>query len=193
MLKRLEQLKVRAGLDGVLQSLPIEIGQSVAPGSQLAMVGSNEKLVAELRVQQRLADQINLGMKGKIKTFGSDISAEVIRIDPVVTDGRVIVELDLQGALPANARPDLTVEGQINIKEIKNTLVIAQPSDIQGFDNKKVFKISADGSSAQLTSIEFGTLSDNKIEVISGAKLGDNLIISDMSQWLSSPSIQLDD
>lgn len=193
VLNRLEQLNVRAGLDGVLQSLPVEIGQSVAPGTQLAMVGSDKQLVAELRVQQRLADQINLDMAGEIRTFGNAIKAKVTRIDPVVTDGRVMVELELQGQLPANARPDLTVEGHVNIKEIKNALVVEQPSDIHSFDNKKVYKISADGSRAQLTAIEFGTLSDNNIEVISGAKVGDNIIVSDMSQWLSSSSIQLDD
>lgn len=193
ILKQFEQLNVRAGLEGVLQTLPVEIGQSVTPGTQLAMVGSDQQLVAEMRVQQRLADQISIGMTGIVNTFGSEIGAKVTRIDPVVTDGRVIVEMDLLGNLPANARPDLTVEGEIHIKQLNNALVLEQPNEVYGYTTKKLFKVSAQGDSAMLTAIEFGTLSGNKVEVISGVNVGDQVVISDTSQWLSSQSIQLDD
>ena len=180
---RFERLTVRAGLDGILQTLPVEIGQSLTPGTQLAMVGSDKKLVAQLRVQQNQADQIAIGMSASIQTSGKNITAKVIRIDPVVTDGRVMIELDLTGELPANARPDLTVEGKIHVKEINNALYVEQPNNVYDFKEKNIYRLRSDGQSAQLTTIQFGTLSGNQIEVISGAQRGDQLIVSDMSQW----------
>ncbi|PKG83527.1 HlyD family secretion protein [Colwellia sp. 75C3] len=181
--KRFDRLTVRAGLDGVLQTMPVEIGQSLSPGTQLAMVGSDKKLVAQLRVQQNQADQIAIGMSASIQTSGKTITATVLRIDPVVTDGRVMIELDLTGKLPANARPDLTVEGKIHVKEISNTLYVEQPNNVYDFKEQNIYQLSSDTQSAQLTLIKFGTLSGNQIEVLSGVQRGDKLIVSDMSQW----------
>ncbi len=181
--KRFDRLTVRAGLDGILQTLPVEIGQSLMPGTQLAMVGSDQKLIAQLRVQQNQADQVAIGMSATIQTSGKNISATVLRIDPVVTDGRVMIELDLTGQLPANARPDLTVEGKVHVKEINNTLYVEQPNNVYDFKEKALYRLNTDGESAQLTTVKFGTLSGNQIEVISGALHGDQLIVSDMSQW----------
>jgi len=181
--KRFDRLTVRAGLDGILQTMPVEIGQSLTPGTQLAMVGSDQKLVAQLRVQQNQADQIAIGMSATIQTSGKNISATVLRIEPVVTDGRVMIELDLTGKLPANARPDLTVEGKIHVKEIHNALYIEQPNNVYGFKEKSLYRLSPDGQSAQLTLIKFGTLSGNQIEIISGIGHGEKIIVSDMSQW----------
>lgn len=189
--ERFNRLTVRAGLEGVLQTLPIEIGQSVTPGTQLAMVGSDKQLVAQLRVQQRQADQINIGMSAVIKTSNKDIQAQVIRIDPIVTEGRVMVELDLLGDLPANARPDLSVEGYVQVQQITNALYVEQPTDSFEFKNKDIFKISADGKTALLTTIEFGTLSGNQIEIVKGVQRGDKIIVSDMSQWNTASKIQL--
>jgi len=186
---RFSRLTVRAGLEGVLQTLPVEIGQSVMPGTQLATVGSVKQLVAELRVQQNQADQIAIGMSAVISTFGAKISAKVLRIDPVVTDGRVIIELDLLGKLPVNARPDLTVEGKIQVKTIENTLYVEQPQDAFSFKNKDIFKLANDEKTALLTPIEFGTLSGNTIEVINGAQAGEKIIISDMAQWHNSQKL----
>lgn len=186
---RYNRLIVRAGLDGVLQTLPIEIGQSVMPGTQLATVGSVKQLVAELRVQQNQADQVSIGMPATISTFGASITAKVLRIDPVVTDGRVMIELDLLGVLPTNARPDLTVEGKILVKTIENTYHVEQPQDAYAFKNKEVFKLTSNEQSALLTTIEFGTLSGNTIEITSGAKVGDKIIISDMAQWQTTQKI----
>ena len=181
--KRFDRLTVRAGLDGILQTMPVEIGQSLTPGTQLAMVGSDKKLVAQLRVQQNLADQIAIGMSASIQTSGKTITATVLRIDPVVTDGRVMIELDLTGELPANARPDLTVEGKIHVKKISNALYVEQPNNVYDFKEKNIYRLSSEMQSAQLTLIKFGTLSGNQIEVLSGAQRGDKLIVSDMSQW----------
>jgi len=95
----------------------------------------------------------------------------------------VMVELDLTGPLPANARPELTVEGKVHVKEINNALYVEQPNNVYNFKEKDIYRMSSDAQSAQLTTIKFGTLSGNQIEVISGAVLGDKLIVSDMSQW----------
>lgn len=181
--KRFDRLTVRAGLDGILQTLPVEIGQSLMPGTQLAMVGSDKKLVAQLRIQQNQADQVAIGMAASIQTSGHNITAKVLRIEPVVTDGRVMIELDLTGQLPANARPDLTVEGKIHVKEIHNALYVEQPNNVYDFKEKSLYQLSPDGQSAQLSTIKFGTLSGNQIEVVSGVQHGDKLIVSDMSQW----------
>ncbi|MCP4988922.1 MAG: HlyD family efflux transporter periplasmic adaptor subunit [Colwellia sp.] len=181
--KRFDRLTVRAGLNGILQTMPVEIGQSVAPGTQLAMVGSDKQLVAQLRVQQNQADQIAIGMAGSIETSGNRISAKVIRIDPVVSDGRVLIELDLTGTLPTNARPDLTVEGKVHVKEIVKALYVEQPNNAHSFKEKNIYRLTKDNQSAELTTIKFGTLSGNQIEVLSGVQLGDKLIVSDMSQW----------
>ena len=179
---RFDRLKVTAGIDGILQTLPVEIGQSVMPGTQLAMVGSDQKLKAQLLVQQNQADQIAIGMAASVMTSDKTIRAKVLRIDPVITDGRVMVELDLTGPFPANARPELTVEGKVHVKEINNALYVEQPNNVYNFKEKDIYRMSRDAQSAQLTTIKFGTLSDNQIEVISGAVLGDKLIVSDMSQ-----------
>jgi HlyD family secretion protein len=181
--KRFDRLTVRAGLDGVLQTMPVEIGQSLSPGTELAMVGSDKKLVAQLRVQQNQADQVAIGMSASIQTSGKTITATVLRIDPVVTDGRVMIELDLTGELPPNARPDLTVEGKIHVKKISNALYVEQPNNAYDFKEKNIYQLSSDTQSAQLTLIKFGTLSGNQIEVLSGVQRGDKLIVSDMSQW----------
>jgi len=188
---RYKRLIVRAGLEGVLQTLPVEIGQSVMPGTQLAMVGSVKQLVAELRVQQNQADQVAIGMQATISTFGAMISAKVLRIDPIVTDGRVMIELDLLGELPTNARPDLTVEGKIQVKQIKNTLFVEQPQDAYAFKNKDIFKITSNAQSALLSTLKFGTLSGNTIEITDGAKAGEKIIISDMTQWQTTQKILL--
>ncbi|MBU2892211.1 HlyD family efflux transporter periplasmic adaptor subunit [Colwellia sp. D2M02] len=188
--KRFEHLTVRAGLNGVLQTLPVEIGQSLTAGTQLAVIGSDQQLVAQLRVQQNQADQIAIGMEASIQTSGHSIAAKVIRIDPVITEGRVMVELDLIGELPANARPDLTVEGKVHVKNISNALYVEQPSHVYGFTEKNIYVLSHATSdsqlTAQLTTLEFGTLSGNKVEIVKGVKRGDNIIISDISQWSES-------
>lgn len=191
--KRHDRLTVRAGLDGVLQTLPVEIGQSVIAGSQLALVGSDQKLVAQLKVQHSQADQIAIGMLATVNTFGETVDAKVIRIESIVTDGRVMIELDLLGKLPANARPDLTVEGQILVKQIADTLYVEQPSNTQPYTTKNIFVAANNQKTAQLTSLEFGTVSGSQIQVVKGVQRGDKVIVSDMTQWRQQSTIELID
>ena len=132
-------------------------------------------------------------MPAKINTFGETVAAKVIRIDPIVTEGRVMVELDLLGELPSNARPDLTVEGDVLVKQIDNALYVEQPSHSTSFKSKKIFKLSQDQKTAQLTLLEFGTLSGTQIQILNGAQRGDKLIVSDMTQWDQQLTVQLQD
>lgn len=190
-----DDLQITAGIDGMLQELNVELGQNLTPGTRLAIVGSDTALKAELSVQQSDAEKIALNMPARVNTFSAGKSSEVIatvsRIDPIVTDGRVMIELDLTGSLPANARPDLSIEGYVISHVIPNALTINLPSKAQADTNATLFKLNPTTHLAHPTQIEFGTLSDNKIQLLSGAKVGEQLIISDLSKWQHLATIKI--
>lgn len=187
--ERVADLNVKAGLDGVLQRLPVDIGQSVNPGEPLATVGSTTQLLAEISVPQIQADTISAGMPGAVVTDGSKIAATVTRIDPVVTDGRVMVELELTGTLPVNARPDLTVEGHVNTSQFAHTLFSQQPANIAAHEQRPVFVIKPGTHIATRTSVAFGAVSGNHIQILNGVVPGDRIVISDMTAFADQPSI----
>ena len=189
--QRVERLNVRAGLHGVVQALAVEIGQSVPQGSELATVGSTSQLIAELRVAQDEADRVIPGHTVNILTQGAEVAGQVIRLDPIVTDGRVIVEVDLTGKLPANARPDLTVEGRIQVAYLENVLILEAPTNIAAFSSRQVFKLHPDQNFAQESQMKFGNLSGGQVEVLDGAAEGEQVVISDTSQWLGTERITL--
>ncbi|MFU2510486.1 efflux RND transporter periplasmic adaptor subunit [Pseudoalteromonas sp. ASV78] len=190
-----DDLQITAGIDGMLQELNVELGQNLTPGTRLAIVGSDTALKAELSVQQSDAEKIALNMPARVNTFSAGKSSEVIatvsRIDPIVTDGRVMIELDLTGSLPANARPDLSIEGYVISHVIPNALTINLPSKAQADTDATLFKLNPTTHLAHPTQIEFGTLSDNKIQLLSGAKVGEQLIISDLSKWQHLATIKI--
>ncbi|MGO2128643.1 MAG: efflux RND transporter periplasmic adaptor subunit [Pseudoalteromonas prydzensis] len=190
-----DDLQITAGIDGMLQELNVELGQNLTPGTRLAIVGSDTALKAELSVQQSDAEKIALNMPARVNTFSAGKSSEVIatvsRIDPIVTDGRVMIELDLTGSLPANARPDLSIEGYVISHVIPNALTINLPSKVQADTDATLFKLNPTTHLAHPTQIEFGTLSDNKIQLLSGAKVGEQLIISDLSKWQHLATIKI--
>ncbi|MCF7520009.1 HlyD family efflux transporter periplasmic adaptor subunit [Pseudoalteromonas sp. L21] len=191
-----DQLQITAGIDGMLQELNVELGQNLVPGSRLAVVGSNKALKAELSVKQADAEKVALNMAAKVNTFSqashSEVDAKVTRIDPIVTDGRVIIELDLQGTLPANARPDLSIEGYVISNIIPNALTINVPQKAQAYSEATLFKLNPNTQLATPTNIEFGTLSDNQIQLLSGATVGEQLIISDLSKWQHLATIKIE-
>ena len=191
-----DQLQITAGIDGMLQELNVELGQNLVPGSRLAVVGSNKALKAELSVKQADAEKVALNMAAKVNTFSqashSEVDAKVTRIDPIVTDGRVIIELDLQGTLPANARPDLSIEGYVISNIIPNALTINVPQKAQAYSEATLFKLNPNTQLATPTNIEFGTLSDNQIQLLSGATVGEQLIISDLSRWQHLATIKIE-
>ncbi|NMR24645.1 HlyD family efflux transporter periplasmic adaptor subunit [Pseudoalteromonas sp. NEC-BIFX-2020_015] len=189
-------LQITAGIDGMLQALNVELGQNLTPGTRLAVVGSDTALKAELSIQQSEAEKITLNMPAKVNTFSagesSEVLAKVTRIDPIVSDGRVMIELDLTGTLPANARPDLSIEGYVISHIIPNALTINLPIKAQANSNAMLFKLNPTTHLARPTKIEFGTLSDNKIQLLSGAKVGEQLIISDLSKWQHLATIKIE-
>ena len=191
-----DQLQITAGIDGMLQELNVELGQNLVPGTRLAVVGSNKALKAELSVKQADAEKVALNMAAKVNTFSQagqgDVDAKVTRIDPIVTDGRVIIELDLQGTLPANARPDLSIEGYVVSNIIPDALTINVPQKAQANSEATLFKLNPNTQLATPTNIEFGTLSDNQIQLLSGATVGEQLIISDLSKWQHLATIKIE-
>ena len=186
-----DRLEVRAGLDGMLQALPVELGQSVPVGGQLALVGSTHQLIAELRMPQRAAAQIALGDRADVDTFGGRATGEVIRIDPVVEDGRILVEVALNGELPANARPELTVDGKVLVDTLVDALYIEQPAKVEADARATLFKLSTDGRSAAPTPLQFGSLAGRFIQIRDGARAGDAFIISDTSALAVDQPLQL--
>lgn len=190
-----DDLQITAGIDGMLQALNVELGQNLTPGTRLAVVGSDMALKAELSIQQSEAEKIALNMPAKVNTFSagesSEVLAKVTRIDPIVSDGRVMIELDLTGPLPANARPDLSIEGYVISHVIPNALTIKLPQKAKAHSKAMLFKLNPTTHLAHPTQIEFGTLSDNKIQLLSGAKVGEQLIISDLSKWQHLATIKI--
>ncbi|MDB2356012.1 HlyD family efflux transporter periplasmic adaptor subunit [Pseudoalteromonas sp.] len=191
-----DDLQVTAGIDGMLQELNVELGQNLTPGTRLAVVGSDNALKAELSIKQSDAEKIALNMDARVNTFSNskqgEVAAKVTRIDPIVSDGRVMIELDLIGELPANARPDLSIEGHVISNVIANALTIKLPQKAKAHSKAMLFKLNPNTHLAAPIDIEFGTLSDNKIQLLNGAKVGEQLIISDLSKWQHLATIKIE-
>lgn len=180
---QLDQLKVRAGVSGVLQLLPAEVGQQVAPGTNLARVADPRKLKAELKIAETQAKDIQIGQRAQIDTRNGIIPGRVIRIDPSVIAGTRTVDVALEGELPKGAVPDLSVDGTVELERLVDVLYVGRP--VQGQENSTVglFKLDPDGRGAERIQVKFGRSSVNTIEILEGLKLGERVILSDMSQW----------
>lgn len=180
---RLASMQVRAGEDGVLQELPLELGQWVTPGQRLARVAQPGQLKAVLRVPETQAKDIVVGQKTKIDTRNGIVPGSVIRIDPIVQNGTVTVEVALEGKLPAGARADLSVDGTIEIERLDDVLYVGRPGYGQPESTVGLFRLDPDGVHATRVSVKLGRASVSTIEVVQGLQSGDKVIISDMSQW----------
>ena len=178
--EQVDQLNVRAGMTGILQSIAVEEGQEVNKGTELARVADQTSLKAELRVQESQAKDIGLGQNVIIDTRRSQISGTVSRIDPAVLNGTVTIDIDFTQALPEEARPDLRVNGTIEIERIENALLLNKPSNWQA-NNNYLFKL--DNNQAVKTQIQVGSVSTNKLQILSGLNTGDTVILSDLSQF----------
>jgi len=179
---QLEQLKVRAGMSGVLQAVPVEVGQQVAPGTNLVRVSNPRELKAEVRIAETQARDIQIGQKAEVDTRNGIIQGHVIRIDPAAVNGTVLVDIGLEGALPQGARPDLSVDGTIELERLPDVIYVGRP--VQGQPNTTVglFKFDAERIFANRAQVKLGRTSVNTIEVVDGLKVGDCVILSDMSQ-----------
>lgn len=191
-LRRLQQerLTVRAGIDGVLQEVPVQEGQRVAAGSNLALVADPTKLKAELQIQQVQAKDLAVGQRAEIDTRNGVIEGLIERIDPAVRAGTVTVDVALAGELPKGARPDLTVQGTVEIERLEDVLHLRRPTSTQAESSTQLFKVGEDGEAVRVL-VELGRGSVDTMEVVSGLEEGDVVIVSDSSAWDDHDRIRL--
>ncbi|HEX6598284.1 MAG TPA: HlyD family efflux transporter periplasmic adaptor subunit [Gemmatimonadaceae bacterium] len=189
--QRVESMRVLAPEDGVLQTQPLELGQWVVPGQVLATVAQPGRLKAELRVPETQARDVVVGQSVDIDTRNGIIKGHVMRVDPSVQTGTVTVEVALDGALPKGARPDLSVDGTIEIERLNDVLHVGRPAYGQGESTVGLFKLDADGKYASRVPVKLGVSSVTTVQVLSGLKVGDRVITSDMSQWDNVERVKL--
>ena len=184
-------LSVRAGVRGVLQVLPVEIGAQVQPGANLARVADPTRLKAEVRISETQTRDIQIGQVAIIDTRNGIVEGRVARVDPSVQNGTVTVDVSLTGELPRGARPDLSVDGVIELERLDDVVFTGRPAFGQERSAVGIFKIDVDGVHATRTQVQLGRSSVNTIEVLDGLQPGDRVILSDMSQWDASNRIKL--
>lgn len=177
-----QALRVRAGITGVLQEVPLQVGQWVTPGTLLAKIVQPERLKAELRVAETRAKDVQLGQHAFIDTRNGLIGGTVAHIDPAVQSGTVKLDVALDGPLPKGARPDLTVEGTIELERLTNVLSVGRPAFANSAGPVAIFKVTEDGRHARRVSVQLGRSSVNTVEVFSGLEEGDRVILSELSQ-----------
>jgi hypothetical protein len=194
---RVRSMRVAAGESGVLlnlgpqNGLPLEVGQWVNPGMELARVAKPGRLKAVLRVPETQARDIALGQKASIDTRNGIVAGNVMRIDPGSQQGTVVVEVAITGELPRGARADMSVDGTIELERLPNVVFVGRPAYGSAESTVGLFKVSEDGSEATRVNVRLGPASVNTIVVLNGLVPGDSVIISDMSQWDNVPRVRL--
>jgi HlyD family secretion protein len=190
--EQVAELSIRAGTDGVLQELTLQPGQNVASGTVIAKVAQPRKLKAELKIAETQAKDIQLNQKASIDTRNGIIPGHVVRIDPNVVNGTRTVDVKLDGPLPPGAVPDLSVDGTVEIERLADVVYVGRPVFAQPNSSATLFKIDPDGKGASRVTVKFGRSSVNLIEVVEGLKVGDRVILSDMSAQDQNDRIRLD-
>jgi HlyD family secretion protein len=180
--RQVADLKVRAKMHGILQELPVQIGQQVTPGTNLARVSDPTRLKAEVRIAETQAKDMVEGLPAEIDTRNGFIKGRVKRVDPSVVNGTRMVEVELLGELPKGAVPDLNVDGTIELNRLTNVLKIQRPAFGQEGSTIKLFKYEPDGKYAEAVTVSLGKTSVTEVEIKSGLKVGDKVIVSDTSQ-----------
>ncbi len=184
-------LQVAAGIGGIVQEIGVDVGEQLQPGSPIGRMAQTDRLYAELKVPAREANEVRAGQRAVIDTRSGTVSGVVTRVDPGVTDGTVIVDVDLPGALPAGTRPQLQVEGTIHLDEIRDTLFVGKPAYVKSHADLAVYKLDADRSHATRVIIRTGKVSLNQVQVLQGLKAGDCVITSDSGEWQDEERILL--
>jgi HlyD family secretion protein len=186
-----DELKVRAGLEGTLQLVPVEVGQQVAPGTNLARVANPSRLKAEIKIAETQAKDIAYGQNATVDTRNGIVKGHVIRIDPSVVNGTVTVDVGIDDPLPLGARPDLSVDGTIELENLKDVLYVGRPVHGQSDSTISLFKVTSDDSEGIRTTVKLGRSSVNTVEIVQGLQVGDKVVLSDMSQWDNVDRIRL--
>src|SRR5438874_6141662 len=186
-----DELKVRAGLDGMLQLVPVEVGQQVAPGTNLARVANPSRLKAEIKIAATQAKDSQLGQKAEVDTRNGVVEGRVARIDPSVQNGTRTVDVTLTGELPKGAVPDLSVDGTIELERLNDVVYMGRPAFGQDQSTVGIFKVNAAGTEASRTQVQLGKSSVNTVEIVAGLQPGDKVILSDMSAWDAFERVRL--
>lgn len=187
---QLDALRVRAGVSGVLQQVPVEVGARVTPGTNLARVADPTRLKAELRIAETQAKDVQIGQVAVVDTRNGTVNGRVSRIDPAATNGTVLVDIALEGPLPRGARPDLTVDGTIELERLDDVVYVGRPAFGQEHSTVGLFKLEPDGSAVRVQ-VRLGRSSVNTIEILEGLKPGDQVVLSDMSAWDAFERVRL--
>ena len=189
----IDSLHVRAGTGGVLAQVKdrVEPGQSVSPGTILAKITNPRKLKAQLKIPEAQARDVTIGLPAEVDTHHGTVPGEVQRIDPTVMEGNVTVDVSLDGELPQGARPDLSVVGTIEIERLEDVLHVGRPVFASSEGITELFKAVEDGRFAVRTRVQFGRSSVSTIEILEGLQVGDEIILSDMSQWDGQDRLRL--
>jgi HlyD family secretion protein len=190
-LEQVDSLNVKAGIGGVLQQVPVEEGQRVTLGANIARVARPEELMAELRIAETQARDVQIGQRVDVDTRNGIVEGRVVRIDPAVQAGTVRVDVDLVGALPRGARPDLSVDGTIELERLEHVVYTGRPAYGQPNSTVSLFKLSEDGRTAVRIPVELGRSSVNAIEILQGLAPGEQVILSDTSTWDNHDRIRL--
>ncbi|HYT74351.1 MAG TPA: HlyD family efflux transporter periplasmic adaptor subunit, partial [Vicinamibacterales bacterium] len=188
--KQLEDMKVKAGMSGILQLVPVERGQQVGPGDKLARVADPTNLKAELRIAETQTKDIHPGQYAEVDTRNGIVKGHVSRIDPASSGGTVGVDVIMDGPLPPGSRPDLSVDGTIELQKLVNVVSVGRPAFGQENSTVTIFKVQPNGE-ATATKVKLGVASVNTIQVLEGLNPGDQVILSDMSQYDAFDRVQL--
>jgi HlyD family secretion protein len=175
----------------MLQQLSVEVGQRVTAGTQLAKVAQPTKLKAELKIAETQAKDITIGQVVAVDTRNGIIDGRVSRIDPAVINGTVTVDVRLLGELPQGARPDLSVDGTVELERLDNVLFVGKPVYGQPNSSVTVFRLTPDGKEALRIPVKLGRSSVNTIEIVDGLSVGDQVVLSDMTQWEAQDRIRI--
>jgi HlyD family secretion protein len=190
-LDQVEALHVKAGMSGVLQQLPVQIGQRVKVGDNLARVADPTKLKAQIKIAETQAKDIQPKQEATIDTRNGVVKGHVTRVDPAVEQGTVTVDVAFDEALPKGARPDLSVDGTIELERLDNVVFVGRPAFGQENNTVSMFKLVPGSNEALRTPVKLGKSSVNTIEIVGGLNPGDQVILSDTSAWDSHDRIRL--
>jgi len=189
--QQVNSLMIVATMDSVVQAVPIEPGQRLIMGSNIAKLAQQDSLIAELQIPELQIQDIAIGQKVLIDTRNNKVEGIVNRIDPAVVNGNVQVDVKFAKALPKEARPDLSIDGEIIVSDISNTFYVNRPIFAQSQSTTSLYKLSEDGNFAERVSVKLGQGSMNQIQIIEGLALGDKIITSDPSRWQTYQKIRI--
>ncbi|MDQ3803634.1 MAG: efflux RND transporter periplasmic adaptor subunit [Acidobacteriota bacterium] len=191
--EQVNSLQVRAGTHGVLQQVTVEVGQQITPGTNIARVADPSSLKAALQIPETQAKDIQLGQVAAVDTRGAGVvPGRVVRIDPAVQNGTVLVDVRLEGGLPAGARPDLSVDGTVELERLENVLYVSRPATGAAQATITLFRLEPGEREAVRVPVRLGRTSVNTVEILEGLREGDTIILSDTSQWDGVDRLRLD-